>query len=143
MTQGTSHYMPWNGLLFGSLDQVQIGDLIVLRDDTYLYLYEAISNEVISAYLVEVIDEIPEVTLITLITCTADGEKRVVVQGEFIEQILIDGTRLEEVLDIENSEITSVLEIEIAQFPLLEVVSAVIGSLVIAGLVTWLVNKKN
>ena len=136
-----SHYLPWNGMLFGSLYQVQIGDLIVLRDDTYLYLYEAISNEVVSAYLVDILDEVAGKTLITLITCTPDGRERVAVQGEFEEQISISDLTPEQViLDI---EIIPLLETEAITFPWFEVIGSTIGSLAVASLVIWLVNKKN
>jgi len=135
-----SHYMPW-GMLFGSLHQVEIGDLIILRDDTHLYLYEAIFSEVIEAYYVEIIDEVPEQTLITLITCTPDGAKRVAVQGEFIQQVLISDLTPEQVFF--DLEIMPLLEIEMVEFPLLEVASAITGSLVIAGFVSWLATKKN
>jgi len=134
-----SHYMPWDGMLFGSLHLVQIGDLIVLRDDTYLYLYEAISNEVIEAYLVEIIDEIPDQTIITLITCTPDGLMRVAVQGEFKEQILIsDLTSGQVTLDY---ELATILETNAISFPWFEVISTAIISLVVAGFITKFANK--
>ena len=136
-----SHYLPWDGMLFGSLYQAQIGDLIVLRDDAYLYLYEAISNEIVSAYLVEILEEVAGETLITLITCTPDGLMRVAVQGEFKEQILISDLTPEQViLDI---EVMPLLEPRAVTFPWFEVISVTVGSLTIAGLVTWLINKKN
>jgi len=136
-----SHYMPWDGLLFGSLHLVQLGDLIILRDDTYLYLYEAISNEVIEAYLVEIIDEIPDKTLITLITCTPDGLMRVAVQGEFKEQILIsDLTSGQVTLDY---ELATILETNAISFPWFEVISCITLSLIVAGLITKIANKKN
>jgi len=140
-----SHYTPW-GMLFGALDQVEMGDLIILRDDIYLYLYEATFNEVIEAYLVEIIEVVPEKTLITLITCTPDGLMRVAVQGEFIQQVLITDLMSEQItLNVEATplELIPLLEIEVIQFPFFEVASAMIGSLMMAGLVTWLVSKKN
>ena len=142
-----SHYMQW-GMLFGSLDQVQIGDLIILRDDTYLYLYKAISNEVIDAYLVEIIDNVPDKTLITLITCTPGGEKRVAVQGEFMEQILISNqASVPVILADENFEtfetIEIILEVEAVQFPWFEIVCVIVGALSAAGFVTWLVSKRS
>lgn len=136
-----SHYMPWDGMLFGTLHEIQIGDLIVLRDDTYLYLYEAISNEVVSSYLVEIIDEVRGETLITLITCTPEGSDRVAVQGKFIEQVLISTITSEQViLDV---DIMPLLEVEVVQFPWLEVIGAMVGSIMIASFMTWFVNKKN
>ena len=138
-----SHYMPW-GMLFGTLYQIQVGDLIVLRDETYLYLYKAISNEIISAYLVEIIDVVPDKKLVTLITCTPDGQQRVAVQGAFIERILIsDGGVIEtpELINLEI-ELTAFLEIESIQFPWLFVLFAIIGSLSLAGLITWMVSRK-
>jgi len=136
-----SHYLPWDGMLFGSLYQVQIGDLIVLRDDTHLYLYEAISNEIVSAYLVEILDEVAGETLITLITCTPDGQERVAVQGEFKEQILISYLTPDEV--VLNTQLITLLETHAVTFPWFKVIGATTGSLMIAALVTWLANKKN
>jgi len=135
-----SHYMPFDGLLFGSLHEVEIGDLIVLRDATYLYLYNAISNEVVSAYLVEILDEIEGRTLVTLITCTSDGRERVAVQGEFISQVLIADLTPDDL--IQGVKMMPLLEFEAVQFPKIEVISAVVGSAIMASLVTWKVDKK-
>lgn len=136
-----SHYMPWDGMLFGTLHEVQMGDLIVLRDDTYLYLFEAISNEVISPYLIEIIEEVRGETFITLITCTPDGNERVAVQGQFIEKVLIEDLTPDQV--IQGVEVMPLLELEADQFPWLEVIGAMVGSIMIAIVMTWFVNKKN
>jgi len=83
----------WNhlGLLFGHLYRIQVGDILLLRDANYFYVYETIvgNNHIIEAYRVDILDYVPGRTLLTLFTCTPDGSQRVMVRGEFVEKISI------------------------------------------------------
>lgn len=80
-----SHRMRNPNLLFSPLDRIEIGDKIVISDDTGSYTYEAIKKEVIEAEGVHVIDDIEGDRLITLITCTNEGSQRLMVRGELVE----------------------------------------------------------
>lgn len=83
-----SHRMFDESLLFTPLDHVKVGEKIYLTDLANMYIYEAISNEKVSPNRVDVLDEVPDTTLVTLITCgEMSGETRRVVQGKLIQTI--------------------------------------------------------
>lgn len=80
-----SHHMKDPSLLFSPLDRVEKGQEIKVSDDTGTYTYKIVEKRVISAKDVYVIDEVKGHTLITLITCHAKGEDRLMVQGELVK----------------------------------------------------------
>lgn len=80
-----SHHMKDPSLLFSPLDRVEKGQEIKVSDDTGTYTYKIVEKRVISAKDVYVIDEVEGHTLITLITCHAKGEDRLMVQGELVK----------------------------------------------------------
>lgn len=80
-----SHHMKDPSLLFSPLDRVEKGQEIKISDDTGTYTYKIVEKRVISAKDVYVIDEVDGHTLITLITCHAKGEDRLMVQGELVK----------------------------------------------------------
>lgn len=83
-----SHRMFDESLLFTPLDHVKIGEKIYLTDLANVYIYETISNEKVSPDRVDVLDEVPDTKLVTLITCgEMSGETRRVVQGKLIQTI--------------------------------------------------------
>ena len=76
--------------LFGNIHRLEVGDLIYMRDEGYVYIYEVtLANEIIGYYRVDVTDEVPNMILVTLLTTTPNGEGRIMVQGEFVDRILI------------------------------------------------------
>jgi len=86
-----SHWDPNPEVSFGGLHLVEDGDLLILRDSNYLYIYETIIyNTVISRYQSEVADYAPGKTYLTLFTCTPDGSQRLMVRGEFSQRVSID-----------------------------------------------------
>ena len=90
-----SHWDPNPGIRFGGIDQIQIGDVLILRDAHYLYIYETIigDNYIIENYRTDIVDEIEGKAVLTLMTCTPDGSQRVMVRGELVEQISVDELR--------------------------------------------------
>lgn len=83
-----SHRMFDESLLFTPLDHVKVGEKIYLTDLANVYIYETTSNEKVSPDRVDVLDEVPDTNLVTLITCgEMSGETRRVVQGKLIQTI--------------------------------------------------------
>lgn len=78
-----SHLSDQPNLLFTPLQDICIGDFIYLTDLTNVYTYVAISKEIVSPNDVEVLEDIPEKKLVTLVTCgDLYAKTRLVVQGE-------------------------------------------------------------
>jgi len=85
-----SHWDPNPRVRFGGLHLVEEGDLLLLSDAEYLYIYETIIyNTIITRYQVEITDYVEGKTYLTLFTCTPDGTERLMVRGEFVESIPI------------------------------------------------------
>ncbi|WP_082332717.1 class A sortase [Lysinibacillus contaminans] len=80
-----SHYFEGKDILFGPLYRTKIGDAIYLTDLTNIYEYKLSVKKVIEATDVYVIED-TENTILTLITCTEDGEQRLMVQADFVKQ---------------------------------------------------------
>jgi sortase A len=72
-------------LLFSPLYNTQIGDLIYVTNKTEVYAYKIYNKEVISASSVHIIQDQPNKTLLTLITCANDGVDRLAIQAEFVD----------------------------------------------------------
>ncbi|NLM68253.1 MAG: class A sortase [Enterococcus sp.] len=86
-----SHRIEQSTILFTRLEEVKMGDVIYLTDLDQIYVYETIESKRIEAYQVEVIEEVPDQTLVTLITCgEAAGITRWMVQGKLTETIPVD-----------------------------------------------------
>lgn len=81
-----SHYIEGKEVLFGPLYHLQEGDSIFLTDLDYMYEYKTTRIQVIEATAVQVIEDVPNETLLTLITCAEKGTKRLLVQAEFVEK---------------------------------------------------------
>jgi len=143
-----SHWMPQPGLLFASLYQVEIGDMIFLRDANYVYAYEIFENKIVEIYRGDVLDYVEGRVLVTLVTCTPDMLQRVIVQGELVERLSIedilsadeeDISDIPEAIDI--AEITEALVPVVVTFPIIEVVSVGFGSALLALLVVFIANR--
>lgn len=79
-----SHYIEGKDVLFGPLHRLEEGDSIFVTDLDYMYEYKTTAVRVIEATDVHVIDDVPNQTLLTLITCAEQGTKRLFVQAELI-----------------------------------------------------------
>ncbi|GAK13142.1 class D sortase [Geomicrobium sp. JCM 19039] len=67
--------------LFGSLPDVEVGESIYLHDESKTYVYEVSQVKKVSPESIEVVEDISDHKIITLVTCTRDGKNRIVVQG--------------------------------------------------------------
>ena len=78
-----SHRTDRQDLLFTSLDQVETGAVVYLTDLKKIYTYRVYRKARIQPTQVEVLDDVPNKKIVTLITCgELTGETRIVVQGE-------------------------------------------------------------
>jgi len=158
-----SHWDPNPGVRFGGLHLVEDGDLLILRDSNYLYIYETfIFNTVITRYQFYITEYVPGKTYLTLFTCTPDGTERLMVRGEFVEQVSIadlaeaaatlealenqpDGSdALSELgrLDVEVMiDVVETLEYSEVPFPVTDVALAVGGSLLLGLIVVRFANR--
>lgn len=80
------HYFEEKDILFSPLYKAKIGDSIYLTDLTNIYEYKLTSKDIIAAKDVYVINDIPNKTVLTLITCAESGTKRLAIQADFIKQ---------------------------------------------------------
>lgn len=78
------HYFDGKDILFGSLYKVNIGDSIYLTDLQQIYEYQISTINVIEATDVYIIEDIPDKSILTLITCAEKGMKRLSVQADFL-----------------------------------------------------------
>ena len=85
-----SHYFEGHDILFGPLYKTEIGDIIYLSDMEYVYEYKLSMKEIIEATDVYIIDDIPNETLLTLITCAEEGTKRLAVRATFIQRYTLE-----------------------------------------------------
>ena len=70
------------GRHFNALPKTQIGDLVYVIHAGETYTYEIVSKEVVKATQVEVLNDRKGIDEVTLVTCTADGTKRLIVKAE-------------------------------------------------------------
>lgn len=81
------HYFSDERLLFSPLIKLKVGDRIYLTDMEYVYEYETVSIDLIDAHQVEVIDDVPGKTEITLITCDdLQASHRYSFKGAFVSK---------------------------------------------------------
>ena len=82
-----SHYMYDPTLLFAPLVDVKLGDTILLTDLDYIYEYKVTYKEYVEPTRVEVIDDVNDKQLVTLVTCDVSGANRLIVQGELVREV--------------------------------------------------------
>ena len=81
------NYFPDERLLFSPLTKLKVGDKIYLTDMEYVYEYETTSIDLVEAYQVEVIYDVPGKTEITLITCDdLQASHRYSFKGKFVSK---------------------------------------------------------
>jgi len=76
-----SHHMNNDSLLFGPLVNINLGDTIYITDLTNIYEYKVSYKEYVTPDRVDVIDDVPDKKMITLVTCDYTGDNRLIVQG--------------------------------------------------------------
>lgn len=77
-----SHHMLEKNMLFGPLVNSEIGQTIYLTDLESVYEYRITRKEYVEPTRVDVIEDVADKALITLVTCDATGANRLIVQGE-------------------------------------------------------------
>ncbi|NWK72623.1 class A sortase [Bacillus paramycoides] len=77
-----SHHMNNPKLLFSPLDRVKKGASLYLSNGQETYEYVVVEKRIIDAREIDVIEDKEGKNLVTLITCNADGKKRLMVVGE-------------------------------------------------------------
>lgn len=85
-----SHHMIQQNLLFGPLVNIEMGATIYLTDLEYIYVYETSFKEYVAPNRTELIEDVPDKTLVTLVTCDNTGAQRLVVQGTFKKKVPIN-----------------------------------------------------
>ncbi|MDR0297202.1 MAG: class A sortase [Streptococcaceae bacterium] len=73
-------------MLFSPLDRAKTGMKIYLTDKAAVYEYKITSITYVDPSEVQVIDDVPGRTMITLVTCDDTGDKREIVQGDFVKK---------------------------------------------------------
>lgn len=84
------HYFENKDILFSPLYQAQVGDIIYVTDMTDVYEYKLATKKVIAATDIYIIDDLPDQTLLTLITCAEKGTKRLAIQADFVQSYPIE-----------------------------------------------------
>lgn len=84
------HYFEEKDILFSPLYKASIGDSVYITDLTNIYEYQLATKKVIAATDIYVIDDIPNKTVLTLITCAENGSKRLAIQADFVQQYPFD-----------------------------------------------------
>ncbi|WP_438720439.1 class A sortase [Enterococcus sp. AZ103] len=83
-----SHHAYEDDLLFSSLGKVSLGVTVYLTDLENIHEYKVTSKEKVDPTAVQWLDEVPDKSLVTLVTCgNVSGVNRVIVQGE-LQQIV-------------------------------------------------------
>ena len=141
----TSHPEFHSRTLFGDLYLLEEGDFIYLRDEMNVYIYETIlSSEFIEPDRIDIVDEVPGMTLITLFTTAPDGWQRIMVRGELVDQFSISESTIE--IADSNDEVSYVIY-RLTEgrpsipFPLLEIVGTILVAISAATGVLWTINK--
>ncbi len=87
------HYFEEKDILFSPLYQAQIGDIIYITDMKDVYEYKLTTKKIIAATDVYIIDDIPNQTTLTLITCAEKGSKRLALQADFVQSYSLENAK--------------------------------------------------
>jgi len=143
----TSNPESHSNTLLGDIYLLEVGDYIYIRDELYVYVYRTIlESEIIGEYRSDVVDEVPNMTVITLLTAYENGHDLIMVQGEFVEQIPISsyGTENEALSDELSSVIYKMTEGRPSiAFPWLQIIGTIITAIIVALGALLFVNKES
>lgn len=84
------HNYARTGILFSDIPNTSIGDLVYITDLKKVYVYEMNYLKMVTPDRVDLIEEIPDRKMITLITCNLDLTMRWVSQGDLVEEVAIE-----------------------------------------------------
>lgn len=74
-----------DGRHFSNLAHLPVGSIVYLHDRDQTYVYEVKRSQVIEPTYVEILEDHPDQTELTMITCTVSGKQRVAVTAEYVE----------------------------------------------------------
>lgn len=77
-----SHNMNNDKTLFSPIHKLKKNDALIVTDYSKIYVYSVVENKIVNPTEVQVVDNVKGKKLLTLVTCTTDGKKRIIVQGE-------------------------------------------------------------
>ena len=77
-------------ILFSPLERLQIGDKIYLTDLKYIYEYETTVVTTVDEHQVDILDDVPDKTMITLMKCNDNDYYRDIYQGDFVQKVAVD-----------------------------------------------------
>lgn len=72
--------------LFAPIRRINKGDSMYITDKNKVYEYKMTAKKVVQPTDIHVIDDVEGKTILTLLSCNKDGTKRVVVQGELVNE---------------------------------------------------------
>lgn len=89
------HHMNDPNILFSPLAKAKVGELVYLTDGKQLFTYRLTVRKTINKYQVQVIDDVPQQKLLTLITCdpipgVAHTPLRILLQGKLLRVGLLN-----------------------------------------------------
>lgn len=87
------HYFEEKDILFSPLYQAQVGDIIYVTDMSNVYEYKLTTKKIIAATDVFILDDIPNQTTLTLITCAEKGSKRLALQADFVQSYSLENAK--------------------------------------------------
>ncbi|WP_418301639.1 class A sortase [Lysinibacillus fusiformis] len=87
------HYFEEKDILFSPLYQAQIGDIFYVTDMSNVYEYKLATKKIVAATDVYILDDIPNQTTLTLITCAEKGSKRLALQADFVQSYSLDNAK--------------------------------------------------
>ncbi|WP_152927952.1 class A sortase [Lysinibacillus macroides] len=87
------HYFENKDILFSPLYKAQVGDRIYVTDMTDVYEYQLATKKIIAATDIYILNDIPDQTLLTLITCAEKGSKRLAIQANFVQSFPLENAQ--------------------------------------------------
>lgn len=81
-----SHNTRNPSLLFAPLHRAEEGMKIYITDMKEVFVYSITVHEIIEPTRIDVLEDLPNQTILTLITCNYNGEKRLLTQADFVEK---------------------------------------------------------
>ncbi len=82
------HHMIDKKVLFGPLYwKAKVGQKVYLTDEKNIYEYQVTTRKFIKATDVQVIDDVKDQKLLTLVTCDATGAGRLMIRGKLVKEM--------------------------------------------------------
>lgn len=87
--------------LFAPIRNMELGNTILITDKSQIYVYRMSSKEIVLPHRIDVIEDIDNQSIVTLVSCYSDdGSDRIIIQGELVDVVLYE--TLSEIVDEEK-----------------------------------------